>query len=365
MDRTIKLRLESDERLADTVKSYNEACNFVLKKGFKAKTFNKLKVHHMTYKAVRKKFPHLQSSLVCAARDQACDMLKRENQGKKKKWKRLPLKKQSSGIRYNARTFTPMLKKNIVTLSTLEGRIKVPIKMPEYFQRYSDWIITAATLSMKNGCLFLHMNAKQESPKLKKSKKVLGIDRGVINPIVTNANQFFNSRQLRNVKGRYQWLKTCLQSKGTPSAKRHLKRLSGREKRFVRDMNHCLSKRLVESDADTFVLEKLEVKRKKSNGRRFNKLLGSWSYRQFQEFLGYKAEALGKRLVFVDPRHTSQRCSVCGHTERGNRHSSLFWCRKCGFSLNADLNAARNIAQLGKALLGRLPVNQPIVAPCV
>lgn len=359
MDRTIKLRLDFDERLVDTVKSYNEACNFVLKKGFKAKTFNKLKVHHLTYKQVRKKFPQLQSSLVCAARDQACDMLKRE------KMKRLPMKKQGGGIRYNARTFTPMLKKGMISLSTLKGRIKVPVKIPEYFQRYSDWLITAATLSVKNGCLFLHMNAKQESPKVKKSNNILGIDRGVINPIVTNTNQFFNSRQLRNVKGRYQWSKACLQSKGTPSAKRHLKRLSGREKRFVRDMNHCLSKRLVESDADTFVLENLEVKRKKSNGRRFNKLLGSWSFRQFQDFLAYKAEALGKNVVFIDPKHTSQRCSVCGHTERGNRHSSLFSCRKCGFSLNADLNAARNIAQLGKALLGRLPVNQPIVAPCV
>jgi IS605 OrfB family transposase len=160
-------------------------------------------------------------------------------------------------------------------------------------------------------------------------------------------------------------LRKCLQEKGTPSAKRHLKKLSGKEKRFTRDVNHCMSKAVAESDADVFALEKLSVKRKKANGRKFNRLLGSWSYRQFQDFLAYKTEALGKHLVFVNPKHTSQRCSVCGHTKRSNRKGSLFSCKKCEFTLNSDLNAARNIAQLGKAFLGRLPVNQPIVTPCV
>lgn len=358
MDRTVKLKVEADPRLTDTIEAYNEACNFVLEKAFKAKTFNKTKVHHLTYKQVRKKHPTLQSSLVCAARDQASDMLKRE------KMKRLPKKKQGSGIRYNARTITPRLQEGYVSLSTVHGRIKVPVTIPDYFKQYVDWTITAATMSIKNGAVYLHLNAKQDSPEKIKAEKVVGIDRGVVNPVVTSECQFFNSRRIRAVKGRIQWLKTQLQSKGTRSAKRHLKRLSGREKRFVRDVNHCLSKAIAESDADAFALEELHIRRKKSQGRRFNKLLGSWSYRQFQSFLEYKAESLGKTVEYVDPRHTSQRCSVCGHTKRSNRNGSLFSCKKCGFSLNADLNAARNIAQLGKAKLGRLPVNQPIVAIC-
>ncbi len=50
-------------------------------------------------------------------------------------------------------------------------------------------------------------------------------------------------------------------------------------------------------------------------------------------------------VVAVDPRHTSQTCSCCGHQARNNRRSrGRFVCRVCGFELHADLNAARNIA---------------------
>ena len=61
-------------------------------------------------------------------------------------------------------------------------------------------------------------------------------------------------------------------------------------------------------------------------------------------------------------RGKNQRCSCCGHIHRQNRKGYRFKCLRCGFELNSDLNAARNIAQLGKSLLGRLPhVNEPIV----
>ena len=62
------------------------------------------------------------------------------------------------------------------------------------------------------------------------------------------------------------------------------------------------------------------------------------------EKLEYKAEARGCRVVLIDPRKTSQLCSHCGFTYRGNRRSqSEFLCRKYGFQLNADLQASRNI----------------------
>src|SRR6266542_5581819 len=85
-------------------------------------------------------------------------------------------------------------------------------------------------------------------------------------------------------------------------------------------------------------------------------------------YYAVKAEERGCTVVAVDPRHTSQACSCCGHTARNNRRSrGRFVCRKCGFELHADLNAARNIAakyhaSSGRAAAGGLPVNQPIVS---
>jgi IS605 OrfB family transposase len=229
--------------------------------------------------------------------------------------------------------------------------------------KYIDGKIKSATLGIsKNGIIFGRFVCEIDTPQKIEVKSVLGIDRGIIYPIVSSNNKFFDSKHLRNIKGKYQWLKSQLQSKGTKSAKRHLQRLSGREKRFVRDTNHILSKRIVEMEFDCFAFEKLQISRKKSNGRKFNKKLGSWSPRQLLSFVEYKAENLGKSVVFVKADYTSQTCSVCGFKSRQNRNGLSFKCLKCGFSLHSDLNASRNIAELGKAQFSRFVVNEPIVA---
>ena len=84
------------------------------------------------------------------------------------------------------------------------------------------------------------------------------------------------------------------------------------------------------------------AKMRKAQRRR----LHGWSLAQFQAFVTYKALAKGVNVGFVDPRYTSQKCSQCGHIERGNRPTRVeFRCKKCGFQCHADLNAAINIRQ--------------------
>jgi len=354
MQRAISLTLNSDSDLIATIKEFNSVCNFCLKKGMKTKTYNKLKLHHSTYKTIRRK-SKLQSSLVQCARDQASEMLKRE------KLKRLPVKKEYSAIRYNQRTFSFNLKTNQISLSSINGRKKIKLNIPNYFKKYSLNKIVLSTLSFKNKKLHLKLIIDIETPTKLKVKSVLGIDRGIINPIVTSNNKFYNSRKIRTIKGKYQYLKSHLQAKGTKSAKRHLKKISGREKRFITNINHILAKEVVNMNYEAFAIETLTIKKQKKLGKKFNKALGRWSYGQFQRFLEYKAENLGKTVVCIDPRYTSQCCSNCGEIRRANRKGKIYICNKCGYSLNADLNASKNIAELGKAFFSRLPVNQPIV----
>jgi len=206
---------------------------------------------------------------------------------------------------------------------------------------------------------------ERETPTPVSDGELLGIDRGINNIVVCSNNQFVNSKHLRAVKGKYQYLRSTLQGVGTRSAKRKLRKVSGRERRFVRSVNHELSKSLASSDYSFLALEDLAGIRKGSRrkGRRFNKKLGGWSFYQLETFLTYKAEAMCKVVVKIDPKNTSRRCSECGHVEKSNRKGKNFKCRRCGKQLDADLNASRNIASLGSASLGRLPVNQPIVAP--
>ncbi|MGC8980067.1 MAG: RNA-guided endonuclease InsQ/TnpB family protein, partial [Thermoplasmata archaeon] len=135
-----------------------------------------------------------------------------------------------------------------------------------------------------------------------------------------------------------------------------LRKLSGRERRFVRDVNHVISKKIVSLPYDVFVLEALDPAdmRRKGQGKRFRKMLGSWSPYELQKFIEYKAEDAGKIVVYVNPKYTSQRCSRCGYIDKNNRHGSVFRCKNCGFELNADLNASRNIEVLGRSEYFRL-----------
>ncbi|MBR9702902.1 IS200/IS605 family element transposase accessory protein TnpB, partial [Candidatus Woesearchaeota archaeon] len=233
----------------------------------------------------------------------ACNMLKHS------KFKRKPKKRLFGSVRYDLRTFTPFLESGYVSVSTVAGRKKISIKIPNYFDKYKDWHVKAATLKHKNGRLFFVLIAEKGAPKPETPKTVLGVDLGVNNIAVCSNNMFFNSKHLKKVKGRYQYLQKKLQSIGTRSAKRKLKKLSGRERRFVTDLNHCISEKLVSLPFDAVAFEKLYIRKKEGNGKRFNKKLGGWSYAQLQFFTAYKAEELGKTVVFVNAKHTSQTCS--------------------------------------------------------
>ena len=248
-----------------------------------------------------------------------------------------------------------------LNMSCCQQLSNFPFKHYNYLDTWKGEYTNAQLIIRKNRA-FLNVQVKLPDSPSKVTGKVLGIDRGILNVAVCSDNTFFNSKRLRAVKGRYRYLKRRLQHVGTRSAHHKLQRVSGRERRFVLDTHHCISKAIVNKPFDVFALEKLEIRKKKKNGKPFNRLLGSWSPTELHRFIAYKAEAEGKATVEVNPRHTSQRCSRCGFVHRWNRHGLRFRCGNCGFELNADLNASRNIEVLGKSEYLRLFVNEPIVA---
>ena len=355
----VRAEVIGNDDLERTISLSNQACQECIDIGMKANTFNKTRLHHLTYTVIRKAHPELNSSLVTAVRDQASDMLKRL------KLKKKPTKKQHSSVRLNHNTFKFFPDSKIVSISTINGRQKYTVKIPPYFEKYDFKDSDSARIRTKKGRIFLDIIAEITTPNKRAFKKIIGVDRGIYNPAVTSDNTFFNSKKLREVKGSYKHLKGCLQRAGTRSAKRHLQRLAGRERRFVADMNHCISKAIVNKDCDTIALEELRtgnMKRKGRTGKKTRSLIGNWSAKQLLSFIQYKAEILGKNVILVNSNYTSQACNRCGNIHRANRKGRLFKCSVCGFTLHADLNASRNIACLAKGKISRLNVNQPIVA---
>ncbi|MGV8075726.1 MAG: RNA-guided endonuclease InsQ/TnpB family protein [Methanosarcina sp.] len=360
VDRTIKLKLGVSEEdkviLKKTITLFNTVFNEVAQYGFEHKTHSKVSIHHATYKNVREMYPELPSSLVQGARDVACEALKGV------KFKHLPTAKPFSSIRYNQRVITYYLKHGSVSIATINGRIKATFDIPEYYKDYVNWDVRSSTLkyNVRKDAFFLYMIFRKESPK-PSGNKVLGIDRGIVNIAVCSNNVFFNGKQIKNVRGKYAFLRSKLQSKGTKSAKRFLRKISRKERQFVTDTNHYISKTIVNTPYDVFALEDLTSIRVQSRkGKEFNRKLNNWSFYQLAQFLEYKAEALGKSVIYIDPRYSSQKCSKCGNIKKSNRKGNSYHCN-CGFDIHADLNASRNIAQAGISCLSRLSVNQPNV----
>jgi putative transposase len=188
---------------------------------------------------------------------------------------------------------------------------------------------------------------------------VVGVDVGLKHPAVTSQRNFLGKKHWKEIERKYFRIRRKLQSKGTKSARKHLKKLSGRLKRFRRDCDHVLSKRIVQavSTGTTIVIENLTEIRNHARTRKKTEIarrLHSWSFAQFRFFLSYKAQERGMKLVAIDPRYTSQTCSKCGYVHQSNRKSqSLFLCDVCGYQLNADLNASYNIRDKHLASLGR------------
>jgi IS605 OrfB family transposase len=329
---------EQRQQIFDLMKVCSEVFNLHTKYGFDNKTWS-MNTHHKIYRDVRTQYPNLPSSVYQATRDQAREALHAV------KAKRIPKKKQTSSIRYL--TVTSSLRGNLLTLSSLEKRMKFLLHIPEVFNTYKSWTFQGGTLQYKKSEDRFYFNISyrtENNIQQLEQLRVLGIDRGLYNIATLSDGTIIKANEIRKQQRKHLYNRRKLQAKGTKSAKKRLKALSGKEMRFSKDFNHCITKKIATSDYDTFVLENLTNIKKQRKGRKLNKWIASWPFYQFEQFLEYKAEALGKSVVKVSPYFTSQTCSSCGIVNKQFRVKSKYTC-ECGNSMHADVNAAINIKQ--------------------
>ena len=251
-----------------------------------------------------------------------------------------------------------------LSLNTLDGRIKVTFDVPACFSDYFDgtWSFgTGKIVSLKDEWYFhIPMTRKNDTEFDKDQvKHVVGIDRGLRYLMTTydekDHTSFYSGEAVCKKRETFNKVRAELQSKGTKSAKRVLKRISGRENRWMSDVNHCLSKTLVNTYGSNtlFVMEDLtdvsfDENLRNRNSKQRNELR-SWSFYQLEQFLTYKAEEVGSKVIQVSPEYTSQRCPKCGRIHKANRDhdSHLYTCDRCGYQANDDQVGAMNIQLLG------------------
>lgn len=341
--------------LDDNLSLMSDAMNFVVSSCYDKEDTNTFRMHHVNYPVLRKKF-NLPAQLAVIANKYACAAVKGAVKRKGK-----PPSFSGKSIHYDARSSTINLGKNMASLLTKDGRLKLKLNVPKYFQRFFDWKVKESNLvKCKDGKFRLMIGIERTSKTSNQKGKTIGVDRGINNLIATSDGWLYGSDDVFYVKQRYVRLRSRLQSKGTRSAKRHLAKLRGREKRFMRDVNHCVSRKLIDSAGcdGVVVLENLKGIRSAKHRHEQNWLFSNWAFYQLETFLKYKGEEAGVAIEFVPARNTSKECSICGSLRRGQRNGSVFRCKACGVVLHADLNAAKNI--LHRYQHSRAVVNRPI-----
>jgi putative transposase len=359
--RTISLRInprfeEDKARLLKTMELFATAYNISAEYGYATKEGDKVKNSMAVYRKIRDIIPELPGSLVQSACFMATEALKST------KFKKVPRKSPVSSIRYSWRGARVYLEGEYATIQAVDYRIIASFRIPDHFKKYLDWEVRCTFLRYETGSknFFLNVVLEDNNARETNEEGVLGIDRGLRNPAVCSNNTFYNSNEIKRVKGKYAYLRAELQAKGTHSAKRKLKKIAGRERRFTACENHRMTKQIASMPFKTFVLEDLSgIRSKRSPSWTLRRDLSRWSYGEFQKDLQYKAEELGKEVLIANGMFRSQTCSKCDHTSHKSRKGSRFKCVNCGFELDADLNAARNIAQIGISELGRLRASKP------
>jgi len=377
LTRTICIKLDVDgheQALQGTQLHFNAAASWIASVCWDERITNTNTAHHRVYGETRTRFG-LGAQLAVCARAKAMEAIKaiktQEKQRRGHQRKDRPPPKPATypqfgprgSVRYDARTYR-LMALDRVSLSTVSGRVTCRLlggKRQHEMLVDPQWEIGGADLVWRRGVYYLHVTQSTEAPSITETPDAIGVDLGIVNVATDSTGERFTGARVREVRNRSVKRRAALQRVGTRSAQRRLKQMSGREQRFMKDVNHTISTALVKKAVvwrKALALEDLTGIRDRTMVRREDRdARHSWAFNQLRTYIAYKAAWAGVQVRFVDPAYTSQTCSQCGHGERANRQSQAsFQCRQCGCCLNADINAATNISLAE-------PVKRPIVAP--
>jgi IS605 OrfB family transposase len=256
--------------------------------------------------------------------------------------------------------------RNKVSLSTVNGRVEcdfeLPSDSPTPYEQYvlsEEFEFRASTLQYDNATdeFYFHITTRKydtedggdtdtEVSADTGHQTVLGIDLGVNSLAVSSTGRFWNGDEYDHWCREFEKRRGGMQQRGTQAAHNALLRLGKREEAWRKQYLHTVANEIVteavEHECDVIAFEDLTDIRERLPQAKWHHI---WAFRRLVEYVGYKAPEQGVSVEQVEPNHTSQRCSRtdCGFTHEDNRDGEQFCCLKCGYEVNADYNAAKNV----------------------
>ncbi len=266
--------------------------------------------------------------------------IEERKQGKKIKVGFPRFKSYVSSLTYPQSGFKPEKKKvsiskigriNFVNHRDIEGEIKtMSIKQT----KSQEWYIT-------------FLVEKEDTPLFSNNKPQVGIDLGLKEyATMSDGTRIPNPRISNKSIDKLKMIQRRLSNKkrggrNRRRAKIKLARISEHIARQRDDFLHKTSHRLVNSYS-FIAYEELKIANMMKN-HHLARQITDVSWGNFTQYLCYKAESAGCRVVGVDPRNTTKTCSECGNIQDIELSERTFLCQKCGMSKDRDLNASINI----------------------
>jgi IS605 OrfB family transposase len=343
---------EQADALRRTLEAANSACNFISQVAWDTHTFNKFALQKVCYTTVREQF-NLAAQMVIRALSKVADAYRLDKETQR-------VFRPLAAFAYDDRILSFALPDSSISIWTLDGRQSIPFVCGERQRQLLLSRHGESDLACIGGNWYLFVTCEVEEPEPLDVDGTLGVDLGIVNIATDSDNEAHSGQKIESKRQWYLSRRRALQKVGTKSAKRHLKRLAGRQRRFQKDTNHRISKRLVVKAKRTnrkIALEDLKGirARVRVRGPRQRARHSNWAFAQLRTFISYKAQRAGVPVVLVDPHDTSKKCSACGYIDGANRKTQAdFCCVDCGHTAPADYNAARNIK--------RAAVIQPMVS---
>jgi putative transposase len=350
----LQVPIELRPRIDVTLKGFADACNQILEVSNREKIRNTTKLHHLTYYIVRAQ-TGLKANHVCQAIRRVIGALNAKKQVHTFR---------PTSLSLDVRTFTYNEAKQTVGITLKDGRVNLGLSIGNYqLGLLKGQKPTSAVLcKRRNGDYYLQIQVDiPTQPPNKTPKKVIGIDVGRRDIAYTSTGKSWSGEQVTKMRNHFARVRASVQSKCTRGAKKLLKRLSGKERRFQSSVNHTISRQLVNEAKQlgaglafedlTGIRERTNKQPRRKTERRNS---NSWAFYQLRQFTTYKAILAGVQIFFVHPRYTSQTCHNCLHIHpepgQSYRDGKHYRCGHCGWHGDSDFNAASVIGFLGVSL---------------